>query len=83
MTPLGIKRHWRSLRIKGRPTKMPNVREGRQIICRVRFHGGKQRELAIVCNSLEQMQALYDQHANKAIISWHHTGVFVVPLRAT
>jgi hypothetical protein len=29
------------------------------------------------------MQALYDQHAGNADLSWHHTGVFVVPLRAT
>lgn len=82
MTPLGIKRHWCSLRIKGRPTKMPNVPEGRQIICCVQFYDRKRRECAIVCHSLEQMQALYDQHAKKATLLWHHTGVFVIPLRS-
>jgi hypothetical protein len=80
MTPLGIKRHWRSLRIKGRPIKVPDIPNGHHIICRVWYRDKNKKERAIVCDSLKQMQALYDQYANNAIISWHHTGVFVMPL---
>lgn len=83
MTSLGIKHHWHLLRIKGCPAKMPDVPKGHRIICRIEPHGKKKRELAIICDRLEQMQALYDRHAGEADISWHHTGVFVVPLRAT
>ena len=82
MTPLGINRHWRSLRIKGRPTKMPDIPDGHHIICRVRYRDKNKKECAVVCDSLRKMQTLYDRHVENATISWHHTGVFVVPLRS-
>lgn len=74
---LGIDRHWRPLNIPGRPTKMPSVPPGRQIIFRADYRGLK---IECICNSLEDMQKFYDMHAGKAKISWHHTGVFVMPL---
>lgn len=77
---LGIDRHWRTLPIKGRPTKMPSVPRGHKIVFRAQYHGTARRRYEETCHSLRRMQELYDQHAGKATISWYHTGVFVVPL---
>lgn len=79
---LGIKCHWRRLRIKGRPVDIPHVPNGHHVICCIRHREKKKKEVTAICDSLEQMQTLYDLYADKAVISWHHTGVFVVPMQS-
>jgi hypothetical protein len=85
MIPLGMKQHiigaeqWSSLRIHGRPQKMPKIPRGHTVVCGLKRCS---TERMIVCESLEQMQTLYDKHAGEATIVWYHIGVFVVPLRS-
>jgi len=83
MIPLGIKhrligsKHWYSLRITGRPTKMPDIPSGHTVLC---GYGPAENELIFACENLKAMQMLYDAHVNDATgVSWYHTAVFVMP----
>ena len=59
------------LKIEGRPTQLPTTPEESKVLCE--FNQGL-GERIIVCNTLEEMQELYDAYATGGAlrIKWYH-----------
>lgn len=51
------------LEVVGRPTELPNVEKGEDIICEyVQMAGGQKCKLFIVCRNLQDMKILFDHY---------------------
>ena len=81
MIELGLKSQisgvndWATFRICRRPKNMPKAPEGHTIVCGFDQGDG---ERMFICETLEHVRTLYDEHAmGHAIhIAWYHTGAF-------
>ena len=66
MISLGMKHHivrtmdWVSLDIRDRPTKMPEIPTGDEVVCGLDQCEGEE---IFICETLEDMQNLYDEYA--------------------
>jgi hypothetical protein len=81
MIELGLKskiagvKQWPTFRMYRRPKHMPKIPEGHTIVCGFDQGDG---ERMFICETLEHVRTLYDEHAmGHAIhIAWYHTGAF-------
>ena len=67
--------YWSTFRMRRRPRQMPDIPKGHTIVCGFK-EAGIEGERLFICETLEQILALYDEYANDNTvhISWYHTG---------
>ena len=65
---------WRTFSMDQRPKRMPEFSEGHTIVCGLEEEG-TEGERIFICETPEDVHALYDEHATSHAIhtSWYHS----------